>query len=154
MTTSLFVWGHEAAFLAYAIFAAIVGIRGARTPQSLLFLLMMLATAVWAQSFVAVFLGFAPDWLERVSSAVRDAAWLALSLGVMRRHGGDTGHSRTLVTAAAVLSVLQIALSINNAMIGTVGGVSLDVTLVRIMMTILGFVIFENVIRNSSKAEL
>ena len=56
MTTPLFVWGHEAAFLAYAIFAAIVGIRGARTLQSLLFLLTMLATAFWAQSFVAVFL--------------------------------------------------------------------------------------------------
>ena len=154
MTTPLFVWGHEAAFLAYAIFAAIVGMRGARTAQSLLFLLMMLATAVWAQSFVAVFLGYAPAWLERVLSAVRDAAWLALALGVMRRHVGDTGHSRTLVTAAAVLSVLQLALSINNAMIGTVGGVSLDVTLVRMTMTILGFVIVENVIRNSSRAEL
>ena len=66
MTTPLLVWGHEAAFLAYAIFAIVAAMRGSRTLQTLLFLLAMLLTAAWAQSFVAVYLGFAPVWLERV----------------------------------------------------------------------------------------
>ena len=154
MTTPLLLWGHEAAFLAYAIFAVIVGMRSARTLQALLFLLVLLATAAWAQSFVAVFLGFAPDWLERVLGAVRDAAWLALGLGLMRRHAGNTSHFRSLVTATAVLLTLQILLGISDLMVGAFAGVRLDITLVRMTMTILGFVVVENVMRNSSRAEL
>jgi len=154
MTTPLLVWGHEAAFLAYAIFAVVVGMRGARTLQTLLFLLVMLATAAWAQSFVAVFLGHAPDWLERVLSAIRDAAWLALSLGLMRRHAGNTNHFRSLAAAAAILLALQVGFGINDLMVGAFAGVRLDVTLVRMTMTILGFVVVENVMRNSSQAEL
>ncbi|HEX4636291.1 MAG TPA: XrtA/PEP-CTERM system histidine kinase PrsK [Rhizomicrobium sp.] len=154
MTTPLFIWGHEAAFLAYAIFAVLVGMRGARTLQTLLFLLVLLATAAWAQSFVAVFLGYAPAWLERMCSAVRDASWLALSLGLMRRHAGNTSHFRSLATAAAILVVLQFALGISGWIVGAFAGVTLDVTLIRMMMTILGFVMVENVVRNSSQAEL
>ncbi len=153
MTTPLFVWGHEAAFLAYAIFAIIVAMRGSRTLQTLLFVLAMLATAAWAQSFATVFLGFAPVWVERVMSAARDAGWLALSLGLMGRRAGNTNHFRSLATAGAILVVLQAGLGINNLVVGAIGGVGLDVNLVRMMMTILGFVIVENVMRNSSQAE-
>jgi len=154
MTTPLIVWGHEAAVVAYVIFAALVGMRGERTLQTLLFLLVMLATAAWAQGFVAVYLGYAPDWLERVLSAVRDASWLALSLGLMRRHASNTSYFRSLAAAAALLLALQVGLSINDMMVGAVAGVRLDVTLVRVMMTILGLLVVENVIRNSSQAEL
>ncbi|HWY64257.1 MAG TPA: hypothetical protein VNX61_03515, partial [Rhizomicrobium sp.] len=117
MTTPLFVWGHEAAFLAYAIFAIIVAMRGSRTLQTLLFVLAMLATAAWAQSFVTVFLGFAPVWVERVMSAARDAGWLALSLGLMRRRAGNTNHFRSLATAGAILVVLQAGLGIDNLVV-------------------------------------
>ena len=86
--------------------------------------------------------------------AVRDAAWLALALDLMRRNAGYTSHFRTLATAAAIVSGLQIALSFDNAVVGAIGGVRLDANLVRMMMTILGFVMVENVIRNSSQAEL
>ena len=110
MTTSLFVWGHEAAFLAYACFAAIVGLRGARTAQALLALLVMLATAIWTQCFVAVFLGYAPDWVERVAGVLRDGAWLALALQLMHRNAGKTIYFRSLAAAtAAILVALQIA---------------------------------------------
>src|SRR5690242_17127718 len=154
MTTPLLVWGHETAVVAYLIFAVLVGMRGARTLQTLLFLSVMLATAAWAQSFVAVYLGYAPDWAERILSAVRDASWLALSLGLMRRHASNTSYFRTLVAAAAVLLALQVVLGINDLMVGAFAGVRLDVTLVRVMMTILGLLVVENVIRNSSQAEL
>ncbi|HWU54527.1 MAG TPA: XrtA/PEP-CTERM system histidine kinase PrsK [Rhizomicrobium sp.] len=154
MTTPLLVWGHEAAFVAYVTFAVIVGIRGARTLQTLLFLLVMLATAAWAQSFVAVYLGYAPDWVERVFSAIRDASWLALSLGLMQRHASNTSYFRSLVAATAVLLGLQLVLGIDDLMMGAFAGVRLDVTLVRVMMTILGFLVVENVLRNSTQAEL
>lgn len=154
MTTPLLVWGHEAAFFAYAIFAVLVAWRGERTRQSLLFLLVMLATAAWAQSFVLVYLGHVPDWLEPFFSAARDGAWLALSLGLMRRNTGNTSHFRSLATAGMLLVALQFALGISGVTIGALAGVRLDVTLVRMMMTILGFVVVENVMRNSSRAEL
>src|SRR5690242_20538595 len=131
MTTSLLFWGHEAAFLAYAIFAVIVGMRSARTLQALLFLLVLVATAAWAQSFVAVYRGLAPYWLERVLSALRDAAWLALGLGLMRRHAGNSSHFRSLATATAALLTLQIVLGTSDLMVGALAGVRLDVTLVR-----------------------
>jgi len=64
MTTPFLVWGHEAAFLVYLVFAAIVAMRSSRTLHAALFLAVMLFTAAWAQAFVAVYLGFAPVWLE------------------------------------------------------------------------------------------
>ena len=90
MTTPLLVWGHEVAFLAYVIFAALVAVRSSRTLLAALFLTVMLVTAVWAQSFVAVYLGYAPVWLEGAMSTARDAVWLGLALALMRRHAQDT----------------------------------------------------------------
>jgi putative PEP-CTERM system histidine kinase len=154
MTTPFLIWGHEAAFIAYAIFAVLVAVRSSRTLQAALFLTVMLATAAWAQSFVAVFLGYAPVWLDGVMSAIRDAAWLALSLGLMRRHASDTNYFRALVAVAIALLALQIILSMNEWMVGIFAGVRIDVTLVRVTITILGFVVVENVLRNASRAEL
>jgi putative PEP-CTERM system histidine kinase len=154
MTTPFLIWGHEAAFAAYAIFAVIVAFRSSRTLHAALFLIVMLATAVWAQSFVAVFLGYAPDWLESVMSAVRDAAWIALALALMQRHASDTTYFRALAAMAVSLVALQVVLSLNDWIVGRFAGVRIDVTLVRVTITILGFVIVENVMRNSSRAEL
>jgi len=154
MTTTLFIWGHEAAFVAYAVFAVIVAIRGSRTLHAALFLAAMLATAAWAQSFVAVFLGYAPDWLEAVMSAIRDTAWLALALALIQRHAGNTRYLRVLAAVTVALPVLQIVLGMNDWIVGRFAGVAIDVTLVRMTMTILGFVIVENILRNSSRAEL
>jgi len=47
-----------------------------------------------------------------------------------------------------------VVLGVNDLMVGAFAGVRLDVTLVRMTMTILGFVVAENVMRNSSQAEL
>ena len=154
MTTSFLVWGHEAAFLAYLVFAAIVAMRSARTLHAALFLIVMLLTAAWAQSFVAVYLGYAPVWLEGVMAAARDAAWLALSLALMQRNANHTGYFRVLAVVAALLVALQIGLGINDMMVGAIAGVRIDVALIRMATTILGFVVVENVMRNASKGEL
>jgi putative PEP-CTERM system histidine kinase len=154
MTASFLVWGHEAAFLAYLVFAAIVAMRSSRTLYAALFLIVMLLTAAWAQSFVAVYLGYAPIWLEGVMAATRDAAWLALSLALMQRNANHTGYFRALAAVAALLVALQIGLGMNDMLVGAVAGVRIDVTLIRMTMTILGFVVVENVMRNASKGEL
>lgn len=154
MTTSFLVWGHEAAFLAYLVFAAIIAMRSSRTLHAALFLIVMLLTAAWAQSFVAVYLGYAPVWLEGVMATTRDAAWLALALALMQRNANHTGYFRVLAVVAALLVALQIGLGMNDMMVGAVAGVRIDVALIRMAMTILGFVIVENVMRNASKGEL
>jgi len=154
MTTPFLVWGHEAAFLVYLVFAAIVAMRSSRTLHAALFLIVMLFTAAWAQSFVAVYLGYAPIWLEGVMATARDASWLALSLALMQRNANHTGYFRALAAVAALLVVAQIGLGLNDLMVGAVAGVRIDVTLIRLAMTILGFVTVENVMRNASKGEL
>src|SRR3954470_24299542 len=151
MTASFLVWGHEAAFLAYLVFAAIVAMRSSRTVHAALFLIVMLLTAAWAQSFVAVYLGYAPVWLEGVMAAARDGSWLALSLALMHRHANHTNYFRVLAALAVLLVALQIGLGLDGLTIGTVAGVRIDVTLIRMVMTIMGFVVVENVMRNASK---
>ena len=155
MTTPFLVWGHEAAFLAYLVFAALVAVRSSRTLHAALFLIVMLFTAAWAQSFVAVYLGFAPIWLEGVMAAGRDASWLALALALMQRNASNTGYFRALTAVAAFLAAVQIGLGLHDPMAGViVAGVRIDATLIRLAMTILGFVVVENVMRNASKGEL
>lgn len=154
MTTPLLIWGHEACVLAYLLFAALVATRSSRTLHAALFLAVMLVTALWAQSFVAVFLGHAPAWLQGLMSTVRDGAWLALALALVQRHAGNTSSFRTLAAATVVLLALQLALGMNELSPGAIAGVRIDVTLVRITTTILGFVLVENVMRNASRAEL
>ena len=154
MTVPLLIWGHEAAVAAYLLFAALVVTRGARTFHAALLLIVMLATAAWAQSFVAVYLGYAPIWLEGLMGAVRDVAWLALALALMQRRASNTGYLRSLGALAALLFALQVGLGLDNLAAGAIGGVPIDVTLVRAAVTILGLVVVENVMRNASRAEL
>ena len=154
MTTPFLVWGHEAAFLAYMVFAAIIAMRSLRTLHAALFLIVMLFTAAWAQSFVAVYLGYAPVWLEGVTAAARDGSWLALSLALMHRHANHTNYFRALAVVAVLLVALQIGLGLDGLAVGVIAGVRIDVTLIRMAMTIMGFVVLENVMRNASKGEL
>src|SRR5882724_10783835 len=138
MTVPLLIWGHEAAVAAYLLFAALVATRGSRTFHAALLLIVMLATAAWAQSFVAVYLGYAPIWLEGLMGAVRDVAWLALALALMQRRASNTGYLRALGVLAALLFALQVGLGLDNLTAGAIGGVRIDVTLVRAAVTILG----------------
>ena len=48
---------------------------------------------------------------------------------------------------------LQLLLHFTPALMGTVAGVRVDVTLMRVCTTILGFALIENVLRNASKAD-
>jgi len=118
MTTPLIVWGHEAAVIGYLVFALIVAARSSRTLLAAFFLTVMLATAAWAQSFVAVYLGYAPVWLEGVMSTLRDGVWLGIALALMQRHAKDTNYFRALTVVAVVLVALQILLGMGDLMVG------------------------------------
>ena len=84
---------------------------------------------------------------------MRDGAWLALCLALMYPRAGNHRFWLIATVAGAMLVSLQILLSFTPEGIGTVAGIQIDVTLMRVCITILGFALIENVLRNSSPAD-
>jgi len=153
MTTEIFSLAHEATFVAYVFFAVLVILRGARTWLGGLLIAAAGATALWAQSSVAAIYGILPPWLGVIAGGLRDFAWLALCLGLMYRRGGYTVIWLGLLSLTAMLAILQFVLDFSHINAGAVAGVHLDGTLIRVAATVLGLVLVENILRNSSTAE-
>jgi putative PEP-CTERM system histidine kinase len=153
MSSNLFMLAHEAAFIAYACFAALIIFRGARTWLSSVLFAAIATTALWAQVWVAAAFGIVPAWLDAVCSGLRDAGWLGLSLALIYPRGGETVPWRALLLFALVLISFQIGLDANRSDVGTIAGIRIDGTLARIAVTILGLVLVENIYRNSSGTE-
>jgi len=153
MTSTLFTVAHEATFVAYTCFALLVAFRGARTTLVGFLFAAVICTALWAQANAAAANGFAPLWLVDAASPIRDAAWLALCLALMYPRGGHTLQWRGLLVLASTLIVIQLAMDTFRFDAGTVAGVRLDSALVRVTTTVLGLVLIENIVRNSSPSE-
>src|SRR6185295_12563250 len=153
MSSNLFMLAHEAAFIAYACFAALIIFRGARTWLSGALFAAVAATALWAQMWVAIAFGTVPAWLDAVCGGLRDAGWLGLSLALMYPRGGETLTWRALALLALVLICFQIGLDASGSQLGVIAGIRMDSTLARMAVTILGLVLVENIYRNSSSAE-
>lgn len=153
MTITIFALAHEATFVAYISFAMLVLFRGARTWLGALLFAAAAASAVWAQASVAVIYGFLPIWVEALTGALRDYAWLGLCLGLMYRRSGYTLLWRGLLSLSAILGILQIALDLSHLNAGAIAGVHVDGALMRVAATVLSLVLVENILRNSSTAE-
>jgi len=153
MTATIFSLAHEATFLAFAVFAVLVAMRSSRTWLGGLLFAAVAATAIWAQASVAIVYGFAPVWLEALTSGVRDAAWLGLCLGLMYRRAGNTVLWRGMLALAVVFTSLQVGLDLSHVDAGAFAGVRVDGSLMRVAATILGLVLVENILRNSSPSE-
>jgi putative PEP-CTERM system histidine kinase len=153
MSSNLFILAHEAAFIAYACFAALIIFRGARTWLSGALFVAVATTALWAQMWVAIAFGTVPAWLDAVCGGLRDAGWLGLSLALMYPRGGETLTWRALALLVLVLICFQIGLEASGSQLGVIAGIRMDSTLARIVVTILGLVLVENIYRNSSSAE-
>ena len=153
MIITIFDLAHEITFAGYALFAAMIAVRGARSWLWALLLAAITATALWAQLRVAVLYGFAPVWLDALGNGVRDAAWLGLCLGLIQRGTGRSNVWRGLVALSVALIVLELAFDLSQIDAGAIAGVHIDGTLIRVAVTILGLVLVENIFRNSSTAE-
>ena len=153
MTPIAFTLAHEATFVAFGAFSLLVAVRGARSWLGALLFAAALATAVWAQTRVAILYGIAPVWLDPIANGLRDAAWLGLCLGLMYRRGGYTTLWRTLLIVTVALVVVQLTLDLSRFDAGVVAGIHVDGSLIRVAGTILGLVIVENIFRNASTAE-
>lgn len=153
MNFDAFTIAHEATFVAFAAFSLLVALRGARSWLGVLLFVAALATALWAQTRVAILYDVAPVWLDPIMNGLRDAAWFGLCLGLMHRQGGHTVLWRTLLVTSVALVVLQIVLDVSGFDAGIVAGIHIDGSLIRVAGTILGLVLVENIFRNASTAE-
>jgi putative PEP-CTERM system histidine kinase len=153
MTLLLATGFYQLAALAYAGFAGFLATRGLHTRIAWFFIVAQLGTAIWAQAFVLATHDFVPVAALDIMAALRDGGWLALSLALMYRAGDNRGYWWTTTIAAAALVSMQLVLLFTPALMGTIAGVRVDVTLMRVCTTILGFAIIENVLRNASKAD-
>lgn len=153
MTGTIFDLAHEVTFVAYTAFAILVVFRGSRSWLGALLFAAVAATALWAQTRVAVVSDLLPLWLDPLTNSLRDAAWLGLCLALMHRRGGHTVLWRALMALAAVLIAFQSVLDVTHVDAGVVAGVHIDGALLRVAVTILGLVLVENIFRNSSPAE-
>ncbi|HEY2008358.1 MAG TPA: XrtA/PEP-CTERM system histidine kinase PrsK [Rhizomicrobium sp.] len=153
MTLPLATVLYQLVALAYAVFSGFMVVRGSHSRVAWYFIFAQLSTAIWAQSFVLASNGIVPVAALDILGTLRDGAWLALSLALMYRPAGRLGYWWTVSVLAAGLVCLQLLLLFTPAIMGAVAGVRLDVTLIRMCITLLGFALIENVLRNASKAD-
>lgn len=153
MTMVLATGFYQLVALVYAAFAGFLMVRGSRTRITAFFAIALAGTAIWAQSFILARYGFVPVAAFDIMAALRDCAWLALSLVLMYLPRGNRSYWWTAFVVSAVLVSLQLLLTSTPGLIGTVAGIRVDAALMRVCITILGFFLIENVLRNTSKAE-
>ena len=149
----LFGLAYVATFVAYAFFAALLALRGARTWLMGLVLAAVIATAASALAQLAVALGYIPLWSGPLANAIRDLAWIGLSFGLMFPRAGQTLLWRGLLALALSLTAFGVSLDLGLIGSGALAGVQIDGALIRLVITVLSLVLLENILRNSSAAE-
>lgn len=153
MTQLLAIAFYQLVAFAYGLFAVFLVVRGSRTRVARYFIIAQLGTAIWAQSFVLAAYDVLPIAALDITGTLRDGSWLALSLALMYRPTGNRLYWWITSAAATTLVLLQILLLFTPAIMGAIAGVRVDVTLMRVCTTVLGFALTENVLRNTSKAD-
>ncbi len=153
MTLVLTAALYQLVALAYAIFAAGLAVRGLHTWTARYFAAALVGTALWAQFAALTAYGVVPSNAPEAFNALRDGAWLALCLALMYPRAGNYRFWWIATVASAILVSLQVLLSFTPEGMGTLAGIHIDATLMSVCITILGFALIENVLRNSSAAD-
>jgi putative PEP-CTERM system histidine kinase len=153
MTLALTAALYQSVALAYAVFAAVLAVRGLHTWTARSFAAALVGTSLWAQFSALTAYGVLPRNAPDAMSALRDGTWVALCLVLMYPRAGNYRFWWIATVAGAILVSLQFLLSIIPEGIGSVAGIRIDATLMCVCITILGFALIENVLRNSSKAD-
>jgi putative PEP-CTERM system histidine kinase len=153
MTGLLTAIGYQLVALVYAAFSGVVARRGSRSRLSFFFLVATSATTLWAQLFVFANYDIVPDLTVDLAGAIRDGGWLAFSLALLHPLTGRRNYWRAIAALAVALIVLQLFLYSTSLTLGSLAGVSIDIQFVRIMTTILSFILLENILRNAPHAD-
>lgn len=149
---SLFAAG--AAALAYSALAAILPAWGKRSRLNLVFAFAAALTALWAFACVISEAGWTAPWTARVAAALREGAWFALLVSVLRQDADRHPLWRQLALAAAFLTAVNIFFAATAANIDSGLGVRLNQPLVAFAIAIMGLILTENLARNVAAARL
>ncbi len=135
----------------YGLFALLLLIRSQREAVALTMALAAALTAIWAGVTLAGRYDHADASLVYLTSVLKDGGWFAAILVMMDRPARAPTAWRALAALTAV-TVLVHALFLSRSMdLGTFAGVRLDANLTGLLTIILGFVLIENLVRNSSR---
>lgn len=146
--------GYQLVAIAYAVFAGFIVSRASRSRVSFFFLAAVAATAIHAQLFVFTAYDLvSDDLLFDLAGVARDGAWLVFSLALMYPQTGHRNYWRAAAIAAAALIFLQLFLYSTSLTFGSLAGVWIDIALIRVITTLLAFVLIENVLRNAPRAD-
>jgi putative PEP-CTERM system histidine kinase len=153
MSLSAAFYTHVAAALGYAIFVALLAVRGARARPTAIMALAAAATAGWALCWVLYDLGLAPEWIVLVAPGIRDGCWIAVVLVILAVSRGRNALWLRLTAISAVVVGIDIVFSGLQLDLGSIGGITIDYQVTRIVTTILGLILIENLLRNVSPEE-
>jgi len=154
MSLSAAFYTHVAAALGYAIFVALLAVRGARSRPMAVMALAAAATSGWALSWIVYDLGLAPMWLPAIAATARDGSWIAVILVTLAACRGQSTLWMRLAALSAVVIGIDAVFSGLQLDLGTVAGIAIDYQVTRIATTILGLILLENLLRNVSSDEM
>ncbi len=153
MSLTAAFYTHAAAATGYAIFVALLAFWGTRTRLTAFMALAAAATSAWGIAWCFYDIGQLPAWAPTFSASVRDGGWLALMLATLAAGRPTDAVWRRLVTLAVVVLGIDLFFTATHFNLGVIAGVTVDYQLTRIATTILGLVLVENLLRNTSVDE-
>jgi putative PEP-CTERM system histidine kinase len=142
------------AALAYSALAAILPAWGKRSRLNLVFAFAAATTALWALAGAFAEAGWVEPWMARVAAALREGAWFALLVTVLRQDADRHPLWRQLAIAAALLTAANIYFAASTSSFDTGLGVRLNQPLIAFAVAIMGMILTENLARNVAAARL
>lgn len=153
MSLSAAFYTHVAAALGYAVFVALLAVRGARTRPTALMALAAAATAGWGLCWALYDLDMVSLWAPLLAATIRDASWIAVVLVTLAACRGQNALWLKLVMLSAAVLAIDAVFSGLQLNLGSVAGITIDYQVTRIVTAILGLILVENLLRNVSSDE-
>ena len=153
MSLSAAFYTHAAAAIGYAIFVGLLVALGERSRLKAAMAVAAGLTAVWASVWVAFDLGWNAAWVPSVAGSLRDAGWLTVIFAVLWTGRDKASVLYRLAAVAAALVVVDVVFCATRLDVGIFAGIPVDYQITRIVVTVLGLILVENMLRNVSADE-
>jgi putative PEP-CTERM system histidine kinase len=151
MTKILPIILYALATTGYGVFAVLLLVRSRRRPLALAMAAAAGVTAAWALVTLAGRYDMAAARWVYLLRGLKEGGWFAVILLLMERPARARATWRILAGITVVTVLAHAALLASGASLGVLAGVRLDAGLSGLFVTILGFVLIENLVRNSSR---
>lgn len=153
MSLSASFYTHAAAALGYAIFVGLLVGWGERSRLRAVMGVAAGLTSAWGVAWAAYDLGLAQGWMAALAGSLRDGGWLAVILAVLATGREKDAIWWRLLAATAIIVAVDAVFTATNLNLGVVTGITVDYQITRIVTTILGLILLENLLRNVSADE-